>query len=70
MMIELWVKYYIPWYLVIGEMQLCQVDQVTDLCWNTLKVIVIHAKKLQGYQPEYSEDYNKTELKPKSEHVK
>jgi len=51
-------------------MQLCQVDQVTDLCWNTLKVIVIHTKKLQGYQPGYSEDYNKTELKPKSEHVK
>lgn len=37
-------------------MQFCQVDQVTNLCWNTLKVIMIYTKKLQGYQPGYSEE--------------
>lgn len=43
-------------------MQLCQVDQVTNLCWNSVKLIVIHAKKLQGYQPGCNEEqHNKIE---------
>ena len=36
----------LPWYLIVSKMQLCKIDQMTDLGGNTMQLIMIHTEKL------------------------